>query len=80
VTTQEILAIIAAVSALIPGFEAIWQKISDNSSGTVRPLADILAEADSNFQGVITAAQAQLAAPAVEILPPAPTEPAEPAK
>lgn len=59
-TTAEILALIQIVSASVPAFETLWQKIADNSNGTVRPLADILGETDTNFDAVIATAKKEL--------------------
>ena len=59
-TEAEILALLQVGSATIPMFTALWNKISANSNGTVRPLADILAESDTDFNAVIAAAKKEL--------------------
>ena len=59
-TEAEILALISLVSASIPMFKQLWDKIAANSSGTVRPLADILDETDTDLDAVIAAAKKEL--------------------
>ena len=56
----EILTLLQVLASTIPSFTAIWEKISANSNGTVRPLADILAESDTDFDAVIATAKKEL--------------------
>lgn len=57
----EILALVTVLLQTVPNFAEAWAKISANSNGNVRPLAEIWTDTDALFDKVDATAQNEIA-------------------
>lgn len=62
-TPEEIAALGSLLAQLIPLAVGAYQGIKANTGNTLPPLADLLAQADANWQSVIDNAKGQLNPP-----------------